>query len=136
MNVIESARNLGKVLQEDERYKKYDAAAKASDTDTQLQNKIGEFNMLRMQLSQEMAKPDKDAEKMTSLDTDIKALYDEIMTMPTMKAFNEAKEEIDALLQSVNYIISMAANGEDPMTCPEQPPHNCSGSCSTCGGCH
>ncbi len=136
MNVIEATRNLGKILQEDERYKKYDAAAKASDTDTTLQNKIGEFNMLRMQLSQEMSKPDKDADKMTSLDTDIKALYDEIMEMPTMKAFNEAKEEIDTLLQSINYIISMAANGEDPMTCPEQAPHNCSGSCSTCGGCH
>lgn len=136
MKVIEAARNLGKILQEDERYKKYDAAAKASDTDTTLQNKIGEFNMLRMQLSQEMSKPDKDADKMTSLDTDIKALYDEIMEMPTMKAFNEAKEEIDTLLQSINYIISMAANGEDPMTCPEQAPHNCSGSCSTCGGCH
>lgn len=136
MNVIEAARNLGKILQKDERYKKYDAAAKASDTDTTLQNKIGEFNMLRMQLSQEMSKPDKDADKMTSLDTDIKALYDEIMEMPTMKAFNEAKEEIDTLLQSINYIISMAANGEDPMTCPEQAPHNCSGSCSTCGGCH
>ena len=136
MNVIETARALGKALQEDERYIKYDAATKASDTDTQLQNKIGEFNMLRMQLSQEMAKPEKEAEKMTSLDNDIKALYDEIMAMPTMKAFNEAKEELDALLQSVNYIISMAANGEDPMTCPEEPPHNCSGSCSTCGGCH
>lgn len=136
MNVIEATRNLGKILQEDERYKKYDAAAKASDTDTTLQNKIGEFNMLRMQLSQEMSKPDKDGDKMTSLDTDIKALYDEIMEMPTMKAFNEAKEEIDTLLQSINYIISMAANGEDPMTCPEQAPHNCSGSCSTCGGCH
>lgn len=136
MNVIETARTLGKALQEDERYIKYDAATKASDTDTQLQNKIGEFNMLRMQLSQEMAKPEKEAEKMTSLDNDIKALYDEIMAMPTMKAFNEAKEELDALLQSVNYIISMAANGEDPMTCPEEPPHNCSGSCSTCGGCH
>ena len=136
MNVIETARALGKALQEDERYIKYDAATKASDTDTNLQNKIGEFNMLRMQLSQEMSKPEKDADKMTSLDNDIKALYDEIMNMPAMKAFNEAKEEIDKLLQSVNYIISMAANGEDPMTCPEEPPHSCSGSCSTCGGCH
>ena len=136
MNVIETARALGKALQEDERYIKYDAATKASDTDTNLQNKIGEFNMLRMQLSQEMSKPEKDADKMTSLDNDIKALYDEIMNMPAMKVFNEAKEEIDKLLQSVNYIISMAANGEDPMTCPEEPPHNCSGSCSTCGGCH
>ncbi len=136
MNVIETARALGKALQEDERYAKFNAATKASDNDTQLQNKIGEFNMLRMQLNQEMSKPDKDAKKMTGLDTQIKELYDEIMSMPTMKEYNEAKDELDELLQSVNYIISMAANGEDPMTCPEKAPHNCGGSCSTCGGCH
>ena len=82
------------------------------------------------------SKPDKSPDKMTELDNQIKALYDEIMEMPSMKAYNDAKDELDALLQSVNYIISMAANGEDPMTCPEEPPHNCGGSCSTCGGCH
>lgn len=136
MTVIESARALGKALQEDERYAKFSEASKKSDNDTEMQNKIGEFNMLRMQLNQEMSKPDKDSDKMTSLDNEIKALYDEIMEMPSMKAYNDAKEELDALLQSVNYIISMAANGEDPMTCPEEPLHNCGGSCSTCGGCH
>ncbi|MGN0623435.1 MAG: YlbF family regulator [Oscillospiraceae bacterium] len=136
MNVIEAARALGAALQEDERYKKFDEAAKASDNDAEMQNKIGEFNMLRMQLNQEMQKPDKDAEKMTSLDNDIKALYDEIMAMPTMVAYNDAKEELDKLLSSVNYIISMSANGEDPAICPEEPPHSCGGSCSTCGGCH
>ena len=136
MYVIEATRALGKALQEDERYKKFHEASKANDNDTVIQNKIGEFNMLRMQLNQEMQKPDKDADKMTSLDNDIKALYDEIMAMPVMVAYNDAKDELDALLSSVNYIISMAANGEDPMTCPEEPPHGCGGSCSTCGGCH
>ncbi len=136
MNVIESARALGVALQQDERYIKFMVASKASDTDTEMQNKIGEFNMLRMQLNQEMQKEDKDADKMTSLDNDIRALYDEIMAMPAMVAYNDAKEEMDKILASVNYIISMAANGEDPMTCSAEPPHNCGGSCSTCGGCH
>ena len=77
-----------------------------------------------------------DGEKMTALDTQIRELYDEIMAMPKMIAFNEAKEVMDKLLGSVNYIISMAANGEDPMTCPEEAPHSCSGSCASCGGCH
>ena len=83
-----------------------------------------------------MQKPDKDGEKMTALDTQIRELYDEIMAMPKMIAFNVAKEVMDKLLGSVNYIISMAANGEDPMTCPEEAPHSCSGSCASCGGCH
>jgi hypothetical protein len=75
---------------------------------------------------------------MTQLDTDLRALYDEIMAMPTMVAFNEAQEELNKLLQSINYIITSAANGEDPMTCPEEAPHctgSC-GSCGSCGGCH
>ena len=136
MNAIEAARNLGKAIQEDERYAAYDAAVKKTDSDTALQNKIGEFNMLRMQLSQEMSKEDKDADKMTELDTQLKELYNEVMNMPSMKEFNEAKESLDKLLKSVNYIITEAANGDDPMTCPEEPPHECSGSCASCGGCH
>lgn len=135
MTIIEQARALGAAIQQDERYKKFEETAKLNDTNTEIQNKIGEFNLMRAQLNQEMAKPDKDAEKMTQLDTDIRALYDEIMAMPTMAAFNDAKDELDKLLQSINYIVTCAANGEDPMTCPEEPPH-CSGSCSTCGGCH
>lgn len=135
MTIIEQARALGAALQEDERYKKFDKAAKLNDTDTDIQNKIGEFNLMRAELNQEMAKPDKDGEKMTKLDNDLRALYDEIMNMPSMIAFNEAKEELDKLLSSINYIITCAANGEDPMTCPDEAPH-CSGSCSSCGGCH
>lgn len=135
MTIIEQARALGAALQEDERYKKFDEAAKLNDTDTDIQNKIGEFNLMRAELNQEMAKPDKDGEKMTNLDNDLRALYDEIMNMPSMIAFNEAKEELDKLLSSINYIITCAANGEDPMTCPDEAPH-CSGSCSSCGGCH
>ena len=136
MNTIEAARALGAAIQQDERYLRFQAATKASDSDTELQNKIGEFNMLRMNLSNEMQKENKDADKMTSLDNDIKALYDEIMAMPTMVAYNDAKAGLDDMLGSVNYIISMSANGEDPMTCPDHAPSGCSGSCASCGGCH
>ena len=135
MDVIEMTRQLGKAIQEDERYKKYMQACTDNDTDTEIQNAIGKFNQLRSALSIEMQKPDKDADKMTSLDTEIKELYDEIMAMPKV-AFNEAKAEMDALLGSVNYIISMSANGEDPETCPAEAPHSCGGNCGSCGGCH
>ncbi len=65
-----------------------------------------------------MQKPDKDGEKMTALDTQIRELYDEIMAMPKMIAFNEAKEVMDKLLGSVNYIISMAAKRRRPNDLP------------------
>ena len=50
MTVIEMARELGKALQEDERYKKYQEAKIKNDKDVELQNMIGDFNVKRMQL--------------------------------------------------------------------------------------
>ena len=62
MDVIEMTRKLGQAIQEDERYKAYMEACSINDTDVEIQNKIGEFNQLRSQLSVEMQKPDKDGE--------------------------------------------------------------------------
>ncbi len=136
MTVIELARELGKALQEDERYKKYQEAKEKNDKDVELQNMIGDFNVKRMQLNQEMQKEEKDPEAMQKLDSELKEVYTKIMGNPNMSEFNTAQQAVDKLLNSVNYIISMAANGEDPMTCPEEQPASCGGSCSTCGGCH
>ena len=66
MDVIEMTRKLGQAIQEDERYKAYMEACSINDTDVEIQNKIGEFNQLRSQLSVEMQKPDKDGEKITT----------------------------------------------------------------------
>ena len=136
MNVIEKARELGALIQQDERYLKYQEACSATDTDVEVQNAIGRFNQLRQELSVEMQKEDKDADRMTSLDSEIKELYQQIMEMPNMVKFNEAKADLDKLLSSVNYILTSSANGEDPATCPAEPPHSCGGNCGSCGGCH
>ena len=137
MSAIDTARKLGLEIQQDERYIKFQEASKASDTDGELQSKIGEFNTMRMELSSELHKEEseRDSEKMVSLENDIKAVYDEIMAMPNMIAYNEAKAGLDDLLNSVNFIISISANGGDPMNCPDHAPTGCGGSCSTCGGC-
>lgn len=136
MNVIELARQLGVALQADERFKAFTVAKDNNDNDAELQEKIAQFNELRRQLNVEMGKDDKDTEAMTKLNGEIQNIYGEIMTRPSMIEYNTAREAMDKLLNSVNFIITMAANGEDPMTCPEEQPHSCSGSCSTCGGCH
>lgn len=135
MTVIEKARELGRLLQESEEYKNYTETKRVNNTDTALQNMIGEFNILRMKLNQEMSKEKKDADEMKRLDSEIKELYGKIMSNRSMAEYTAASEKLEKLINSVNYIISQAANGEDPMTCPETAP-SCTGSCSTCGGCH
>ena len=117
MDVIEMTRKLGQAIQEDERYKAYMEACSINDTDVEIQNKIGEFNQLRSQLSVEMQKPDKDGEKMTALDTQIRELYDEIMAMPKMIAFNEAKEVMDKLLSFAELLVCFTWKANDKVCC-------------------
>ena len=136
MNAIEKARELGAAIQADEKYINYHKAKELNDNDETLQEMIKEFNLKRVQLNSEMSKADKSQEKISELDSEIKSLYGNIMANENMNAFNTAKTEMDNLLAQVNMIITMSANGEDPMTCPAELPSSCSGSCSSCSGCH
>ena len=45
MDIITMARELGKLIQQDERYKRIDAAKKANDEDEKLQELIAKFNL-------------------------------------------------------------------------------------------
>ena len=132
--VIEMTRELGKLIQQDARYKAYVAAREKNDNNPELQKMIGEFNDLRTELAGEMAKDDKDAEKLTQLDDDIKNLYGSIMGSELMMEFEAAKAEMDSMLSQINTVITQCANGEDPDTCPVTT--GCTGSCESCAGCH
>ena len=77
MDAISMARELGKQIQADERYKAYHTARELNDKDESLQKLIADFNEKRMELSGEMAKPDKDTEKLQKLDGEIKKHYEE-----------------------------------------------------------
>lgn len=135
MDVISLARELGKAIQADPRYTGYIVARDANDADEELQKMIKDFNLLRMQLNQEMSKTEnKDNEKIAELNQKVRALYAQIMTNSNMSKYNEAKGEMDRMLDMINNIITLSANGEDPETCEAE--HHCTGSCSTCGGCH
>lgn len=135
MDVIAKARELGKLIQEDERYSAYLQAKEKNDKDEELQKLISEFTAKRYELNMEMSKEDKDSEKLKELDGVIKNLYGEIMVNPNMAEFNAAKNAMDGMLSEINNVITASANGEDPETCPSKP-SGCSGSCASCGGCH
>lgn len=135
MNVIEITRELGKALQSDEKYTAYYAASAAVEADEELQKLIGEYNLCRMQLNTEMSKAEKDSDKIAKINEEFRSIYGRIMGNANMVAYNSAKADMDDLLNKINSIITLCANGEDPATC-EPATHSCSGSCSTCGGCH
>ncbi len=133
MDIIEMTRELGKALQADDRYTAYMLAKQANDNDTVLQALISGFENMRLQLNEELAKDDKDTERIKELDEGIKSNYKQIMSNKNMMIFSAAQGSLEALVNNMNQIITMCANGEDPETC--QPSTGCSGSCATCGGC-
>ena len=134
MDVVELAKNLGRAIQADARYIRLQNARVKNDADEELQEMIGAFNLKRMNIQQEVSKEDKDTDKISALDKEIKKIYGNIMKNENMNEYNAAKQDMDALLQKVTTIVTLCANGEDPDTA--EAGAGCAGDCSSCGGCH
>lgn len=135
MDCIELFKRASVALQTDYRYLALDAARKATDEDKELQNMIGEFNLARMDLNNEISKDDRSDARVAELNEKVNSLYGQIMANEHMLAYNEAKRECETLVSHIDAIINTAMNGGDPMLV-EEPAAGCTGSCSTCGGCH
>jgi cell fate (sporulation/competence/biofilm development) regulator YlbF (YheA/YmcA/DUF963 family) len=135
---IKAARELGKVIQQDERYTAYHAAKAKNDSDTELNDNINEFNLIRQKLNQEALKGDeKDKDKITALNEEAQDVYAKVMENVNMVAFTAAKADMDELTRQVSTIISASCDGEDPETCEHtpEPVRGCAsgGGCSGCG---
>ncbi len=134
MGIIEATRNLGVEIQKDERFIAFIKAKLANDNDADLQNKIGEFNTVRMNLDREMNAETQDEAKIRELNESLREIYTAVMSSKSMLDYNTAKAGLDAMLNDINSIIMQCVEGEDPLTA--EPQSACTGSCSTCGGCH
>lgn len=131
--IIEMAKDLGYAIQQDERYIRTQLAQAAADEDEKLQELIGEFNLKRIAINSETTKEDKDGDKIQRLDAELRDIYARLMANEHMAAYNEAKTELDKLINRIATIVTMSAQGEDPEDVPAE---GCGGNCSGCSGCH
>lgn len=134
MDIITMARELGKEIQKDQRYLRLVAARETNDADQNLQELIEKFNLKRVELSSAINSEERDVDKLTQLDKELKDLYQEVMNNEHMIEFNAAKHELDEVVSFVNQIIMGSVNGEDPDFIEKQV--GCGGNCASCGGCH
>ena len=134
MDIIKMAREIGHAIQNEKAYKDLQTAKVNADNDETLQNLIGEFNLKRMAINNEASKAERNEEKLKELNDQMRAAYSQIMSNENMINYNEAKTQLDTLLQRVLAIINQSAQGEDPDTTDFS--SNCTHDCSTCGGCH
>ena len=82
-----------------------------------------------------MSENERDEAKIAATNEKINRLYQEIMNDEGMLRYNEAKKNAETLINHIDAIINTAMNGGDPMTVQE-PTGGCTGSCSSCSGCH
>lgn len=135
MDIIEMARDLGREIQKDERYLKMQLAVQNTDGDEKLQDLIGQYNLKRMALQEEGRKSGRDQQKLQAYSQELNALYETIMKIPSMAAYNGAKAELDGLIRRVSAIIEQSAGGGNPDTA-DYVESSCGGDCGACSGCH
>lgn len=140
MDIFELAKELGRQIKEDEKMKQMEAAELAYKADTELQTTITEYNVQRKALV-ELHKLETDEESVNAgvdaksliadVERRINELYHKIMENKSYIAFNDAQDEVNALMNRVNQVIMFEITGEE-----QNGDGGCTGSCATCGGCH
>jgi len=134
MDLIEMARELGRALQQDERYRRAAADADVVNTSDELREMVGEYEELRGQMEVlAAADSSKNAELIKEIDGQMNRQFEAINAHPLMAQYEVSRHELEHLVNYVLRIVTGAANGEDPDEIGEEA---CTGSCSTCGGCH
>lgn len=126
--ITDLATELGQAIEGDETFLKYQAAKAKHDDDSQLQELIGQFNLKKMSVMNMMNSSDKDDARLSQLQNEMHAAYEAVMRHPVMVEFNAAQQEMEKLVGEVYSILNYYITGEEP--------GGCTGSCSTCGGCH
>lgn len=136
MDIIALTRELGKAIQQDERYIAFQNAKKANEADDELNALIGKLNLVQMGYQNESEKEEPDNAKLEEYDAEFRTVYGDIMLNENMKNYEEKKQDVDDMMNYLINILSLCVNGEDPETCePLSADGECTGNCGTCGGC-
>ena len=82
--IIELAKKMGQMLKDSQEFKNYEEVKARYETDSELQMQIGEFNLRKMAVMNEMEKEDKDNEKFERLQNEMREAYKTAMSNPLM----------------------------------------------------
>ena len=124
---INKANELGEMIKASDIFTSYQQAKLKHDTDSELQCSVGEFNLKKMALMQEMKNEERDEEKISRFQDEMKELYADIMRNPVMSEYLKSKEELEKMVNEVYSTINFHITGKKS--------NGCSGSCSSCNGC-
>jgi cell fate (sporulation/competence/biofilm development) regulator YlbF (YheA/YmcA/DUF963 family) len=129
VDILEMAKELGKAIADSDLMAAVKKAEDVQNNDEKAQQLIGEYNLKRMQLAQRVQKEDVTQEELEAVQKELSDEFDKLMQYSVISDFITARKELDAVLEQVNNVISFYVTGKTP-------DGGCSGSCSSCSGCH
>ena len=117
MDIIESARRLGKDIQADDRYKAYVKAQEAAQSDEHVAAVSKQLESIQAEFEKTATEDPENDEKLEKLHSEYIQLFQEVNKEPLLMAVLEARGNIDNMMNDVMQIIYLCLNGEDPDTC-------------------
>lgn len=137
MELEKLARQLGAAIQQDKVYLDYKKAMEENEKDEALNELMGKIRLLQMSYQHEANQENPNEQKLNAYNQEFQGIYAQIMSNEHMKAYEEARQAVDDMMNYLTGILALCVQGEDPETCdPHAHEHNCGGECSECSGCH
>ena len=126
MSIYALAAELGKAIKADERMIRMEAAKAAYESSEKIGKLMMEYGIQQQALTAMGDSEEIDTDALTRIQDRIDEIYAEITTDPIFKELEEAQNDVNELMETVNNTIMFNATGKTP----------CSHDCSSCSGCH
>lgn len=127
--IFEKAKELGELIQVSPIKQKADDTSKALLENPEAQKLINDYNITREKKMEEFKEKQPTPEEAQEVNKFLQDEFEKIASNPVIKEYLEAARDYEMLLGQMDSILKHFIVGEENHDC-------CSGSCSTCGGCH
>ncbi len=134
-NVLEQAQKLGEAILDSEIYQRMHKAELHVTTDEAASKAIAELIEKRQAVEHILADNNMDHEALAKAGEEMEAAEKRMNEVPLVKELQEARGEFSQMMENVNRLLRLIITGETG----DEDGHNhsgCTGSCSSCGGCH
>lgn len=125
--IIEKAKELGKMLKDSDVVKEFIAAKTAYEQDKEVQELLGQFNLHKMSIGMLSKQDNPDETRIAEHEDKMRMCYDKIMETQVLVDFQTKSQAVEKIIGDINSIFNLYISGDSPS--------GCTGSCSTCSGC-
>ena len=129
-SIMNAAEALGKLIRESEERKIAMETADALRNDAEATKIMNDYNSLRQSEMEKLQYKEPSKEELEAFQALMQSEFSRLAENKLIAAYIEANKNYDALVRRVNGVLAYYINGEEQME------GGCSGSCSSCSGCH